>query len=281
MFGYININPEALDESARGRYQTYYCGLCRTLKQRHGNIGRLTLSYDMTFLLIVLSSLYEPEEESAMEKCVMHPFKAHRYAQNEIAAYVADMNIALAYHKGRDDWADEGSAAGLAQTKLLTRAYRKVERLYPEKCAYIERCLSEISAIERAKDLRADLPANLTGAMLGELFAYKDDIWAAPLRKMGAELGSFIYLMDAYDDLPGDLEKNRYNPLITYKAQPDFEALCKDQFMLVMSECADAFEFLPLVRDVNILRNVLYGGVWRKYVSISDQRAKESESTVA
>jgi hypothetical protein len=45
------------------RYQAYYCGLCRTLKERYGDLGRLTLSNDMTFLLILLSSLYEPEED--------------------------------------------------------------------------------------------------------------------------------------------------------------------------------------------------------------------------
>ena len=31
--------------------------------------------------------------------------------------------------------------------------------------------------------------------------------------KMGFFLGKFIYLMDAYEDLPEDLKKDRYNPL--------------------------------------------------------------------
>ena len=62
MFGYVTIDPSALTPEARERYQAYYCGLCRVLKRRFGNIGRLTLSNDMTFLYMLLSSLYEPEE---------------------------------------------------------------------------------------------------------------------------------------------------------------------------------------------------------------------------
>ena len=46
-----------------------------------------------------------------------------------------------------------------------------------------------------------------------ELFLYRNDMWEKNLRKMGFFLGKFIYLMDAYEDLPEDLEKNRYNPL--------------------------------------------------------------------
>ncbi len=275
MFGYININPEALGEAARERYQAYYCGLCRTLKERHGNMGRVTLSYDMTFLLILLSSLYEPEEERAAGRCALHPVKERPFARNEIAGYVADMNIALAYHKKMDDWADDRSAAGLAQATLLRGAYGRVEKRYPEKCTHIERRLTEITEIERARDLRMDPPANLTASLLGELFAYRDDLWQTPLRRMGEELGRFIYMMDAYDDLPEDAKRNRYNPLIPLQDREDFEELTRETLMMTMAECVRAFEVLPLVKDAEILRNVLYGGVWRRYVGIYDQRTKK------
>lgn len=275
MFGYININLEALDETARGRYEAYYCGLCRTLKERHGNLGRLTLSYDMTFLLILLTSLYEPQEKRGKGRCAAHPVKARGYARSDLSNYVADMNIALAYHKAGDDWVDERSKAGLAQLKLLAGAYGRVAKEYPDKCAHIARCLAEISEIERANDPRVDLPANLTASMLGEIFAYRDDMWRTPLRKAGEELGRFIYLMDAYDDLPGDMEKRRYNPLIPLREREDFEALCLDGLMMMMGECAHAIGVLPLEKDMDLLRNVLYGGVWRRYVEVSTERRKE------
>ena len=60
MFGYVTVNYKALSKEEQEQYQRYYCGLCRGLEHRYGNISRLTLNNDMTFLLILLSSLYEP-----------------------------------------------------------------------------------------------------------------------------------------------------------------------------------------------------------------------------
>ena len=36
-----------------------------------------------------------------------------------------------------------------------------------------------------------------------------------------------------------------------------------------------AFEQLPLVEDLSILRNILYSGVWTKYQAIQRKRAEE------
>ena len=63
MFGYVIPNQAALDDGAKARYRTAYCGLCRRIGALHGLRGRLTLSYDLTFLDLLLSSLYEGESE--------------------------------------------------------------------------------------------------------------------------------------------------------------------------------------------------------------------------
>ena len=57
MFGYVIANLEGLTQAQKDRYKGCYCGLCRVLKQRHGFSGRLTLTYDMTFLVLLLSCL--------------------------------------------------------------------------------------------------------------------------------------------------------------------------------------------------------------------------------
>ncbi|MDD3214307.1 MAG: DUF5685 family protein, partial [Eubacteriales bacterium] len=207
MFGYVTINPAELKERSRMRYQAYYCGLCRTLMDRYGNLGRITLSNDMTFLLTLLSSLYEPEEKTEKGRCAPHPLKEREYIGNEFSGYCADMNIALAYHKCMDDWTDDHNYAGKAEAKLLEKAYRQVEERYPEKCAAIENNLQDIGKLEQESCLEPDAPANLTARMLGEIFVYRNDYWAVPLRKLGEGLGRFIYLMDAYDDLPADLRR--------------------------------------------------------------------------
>ena len=265
MFGYITPALDALTEEQRKRYRACYCGLCRTLKERYGDMGRLTLSNDMTFLFMLLSSLYEPEEKTGEARCALHPLKPKGYMQNEFADYCADMNIALAYHKGLDDWTDDHSLTGRAQAKLLTKAYRQVEERYPEKCKAIEACLQAIGCLEAEGNLQPDGPANLTARMLGMIFRVREDEWSDTMWEVGESLGRFIYLMDAYDDLPGDLRRKRYNPLKEYAGQEDYEAFCKDSLTLLAGEATEAFETLPLVQDIDILRNVLYAGVWMRY----------------
>ena len=62
MFGYLVAEPSLLTEEQFARYRACYCGLCRCIKERHGEAARFALTYDMTFLTLLLSSLYEPEE---------------------------------------------------------------------------------------------------------------------------------------------------------------------------------------------------------------------------
>ncbi len=274
MFGYMTLSNEGMTKERQQRYEQYYCGLCRALGQRHGQRARMTLSNDMTFLYILLSSLYEPEQQQGLGRCLPHPVHQRAYMLSEGAGYCADMNIALAYHKGLDDWKDDHSLAGRGEAKLLEKAYRKVEALYPEKCAAIEACLKSIGVAEQARRMEPDEPANLTAQMLGQIFRYQEDYWADTLEAMGAALGRFIYLMDAYDDLPADLRRKRYNPLAVYAKQEDYEEFCKDSLSLLMGECTAVFETLPLVMDVDILRNILYSGIWARYFA---RRQKNKE----
>ena len=69
MFGYVTINRGELKVRELETYESYYCGLCRVLKDRYGLAGCTMLNYDMTFLGMLLSSLYEEKEEPAKRVC--------------------------------------------------------------------------------------------------------------------------------------------------------------------------------------------------------------------
>ena len=77
MFGYIVPNQEALGEEDRTLYREYYCGLCSELHDRYGRSGQVTLSYDAAFLVLLLTSLYEEEEEYSSVRCLLHPLHSH------------------------------------------------------------------------------------------------------------------------------------------------------------------------------------------------------------
>ena len=76
MFGFLMANQDLLSEDEKERYRGCYCGLCKILGSRHHVQARFTVTYDMVFLILLLSSLYEPEEHDGKEACIIHPFKA-------------------------------------------------------------------------------------------------------------------------------------------------------------------------------------------------------------
>lgn len=275
MFGYVITNCKTLSDAERARFRAMYCGMCKTLKHRYGNLGRLTLSYDMTFLAMVLSALYEPEEEAGQDKCLPHPIKPHDYIVNPMMDYAVDLNVALAYHKCADNWQDDHNPAYAAAKLALKKAYGRARTYRPDQCRAIETWMNGIREIEKRGLEEIDPPMNLTGRMMGILFQYDpNDFWAEQLYRMGEGLGRFIYFMDAYDDLPKDVKRKKYNPLKSLMHQPDYEAVCKDGLTMMMADCADAFEQLPVVRDADLIRNILYSGVWAKYGYIQNKKAK-------
>ena len=281
MFGYITIAPDALPKERCDRYRSFYCGLCRTLRQRHGSLSRITLSYDLTFLYILLNSLYEPQETMGLEHCFLHPVSGRNYVCSEPAEYCADMNVALSYHKCMDNWQDDRSIISRSEAALLQKAYDRVFLNYPEKCRQIETCLKELNALEKAGDDSLDGAANLTAQMLGAVYRYKEsDYWADTLAQMGQGLGRFIYLMDAYEDLPGDLRKGRYNPLAAYHQREDYESFAHQCLTMLIAECTEAFEMLPVVQDADLLRNILYGGCWMRYHALQKRRDKNKPAVV-
>lgn len=275
MFGYVIINKPELKVKEFYQYKAYYCGLCRILKKKYGPIGQLTLSYDMTFLILLLTSLHECDTKQRKSRCIVHPVRKQIILQNEITEYVADMNIALTYHHLRDDWQDERSMVGLTGAEALKRAYKKIYRKYERQCKGIEEALIKLSECEKNKETDPDLVSRCFGELMSELFAYRQDMWEEKLRKIGFYLGKFIYLLDAYDDIEKDRKKGCYNPLIRKSTEKNFEVDCRNMLVRMMTDCSSEFEKLPCLSDVTILRNILYEGVWIRFNKIQEDRRKK------
>ena len=123
-----------------------------------------------------------------------------------------------------------------------------------------------------ARDL--DAVSGCFGELMAELFDYRQDHWSPELRSIGFHLGKYIYLLDAYDDLARDERKGAYNPLRTLSREPGYEEEMREIFELLLANCARSFERLPCVEDVDLLRNILYSGVWLKYHCKMQRRTK-------
>jgi hypothetical protein len=280
MFGYINVNAKELSKEDKALYQSYYCGLCKELHKSCGTGGQLLLNYDITFLVVLLTGLYEPEETKKKFVCGLHPLKKRTLSVNPITEYAADMNVMLAYFNLVDDWKDERKISKKALASFLRKDYERLSDKYPRQSEAIEDYIAKLSEYEAANEANIDLVAGLTGEVLGELFAWRQDEWYDELKTLGFYLGKFIYLMDAYEDLDKDEKRNAYNPLRTLKKEHtgDFEVIVKLMMTSMMSECAKSFERLPIVTHADLLRNIIYSGVWSKYEYLQMKKKKKTKT---
>ena len=275
MFGYVTICEPELKVKDLKKYRAYYCGLCRILKEDYGFMGQMTLTYDMTFAVILLSSLYESQTETRMHRCKVHPVKKQFMLTNEITSYAAAMNVLLAYYHMEDDWNDEHKVSSLMTKSLIYRKAERISEQYPRQSGGIRKWLRELDECEKEESTDIDRTAGCFGHLMEELFVYREDIWEKNLRRMGFFLGKFIYLMDAYEDLPEDIEKGRYNPLKQLYEQEDYEERMQQILCMMIAESTAEFERLPCLVDVDILRNILYDGVWSRYNKIQLKKSEE------
>lgn len=261
MFGYVNANWKALSGEQRERYQAAYCGICRRIREQSGNPARLTLSYDMAFLSLLLMSLYEPEEATGSMRCGLHPVHKRPWLDSPYIRYGADMNVALAYYNCLDDWTDDGKHTAKLMARTLQEPFSGIQARYPRQCEAIRRCIARLTALEKENCPNPDECANCFGELMGELFVFQEDLWSPTLRQMGLALGRFIYLLDAAVDYDKDKRKGKYNPYLAMGMEKDW-ARWEEYLVLSMGKCTEYFEKLPLVQDKALLDNILYSGVW-------------------
>lgn len=274
MFGYVNVNWKELDKARQKRYSAVYCGICRRIRAQASNLSRLGLRYDMAFLSLLLMSLYEPEEDSGPNACMLHPVKKRPWVDNDYVRYGADMNVALAYYNCLDDWQDDGKHTARAMAGVLGKFIPEIEGRYPRQCGAIRNCIGELSRLEKENCSNPDEVANCFGGLMGELLVFAEDLWAPDLRQMGFHLGRFIYLLDAAVDYRKDKKQGKYNPYLAMGMEEDWHRW-EEYLVLEMAKCTTAFERLPLVQDKDILDNILYSGVWVNHPG----RKKEEKAT--
>ena len=267
MFGYLVAATGELTEEQFARYRSCYCGLCRCIRERHGQAARLSLTYDMTFLTLLLSSLYEPEEQTGEGTCLPHPRDPRQWWQSEYTAYAADLNVALAYLKCLDDWEDDGNPAALAESRLFKAGFERTQAAWPRQCAAIREALDGLHRLERENSPDADAAAACFGALMGALFVLREDRWEQPLYRLGHAMGRFIYVMDACMDLDADTLRGRYNPFRRFYGLPDNAQRFEDILKMILGESIYWFDRLPLVQDAGLMQNILCSGLWTKFRS--------------
>ena len=272
MFGYVKVNKMDLTFREYEHYRGYYCGLCKYLKDNHGEISRLSLNYDITFLILVLTSVYRPKSLVIEEGCIVNPFKKKKKITNEITEYAASMNVLLTYYKLEDNLRDDNGI----KDKLAYSIYKKKLKLayekYPKKADIIKSQLDYLYKLEKENNTNIDMVSNTFGNLMAEIFAYKEDEFEDDLRRIGFNVGKYIYILDAYEDLEKDYKKGRYNPFIEYINKKDELKIRVDKLIsMSLGMLSNSIDNLDIKINRGIIENIVYSGVYLRYQNILEK----------
>ena len=294
MFGYVEPDKPELKMREFDIFRGYYCSLCKTIGRCYGQVPRLSLSYDFTFLYILLNALDTAPVGGRRERCVAHPLKKRLVIYSDIfAEYSADMNVILTYYNLKDKWEDEKNIAGGTGMLALGRAFRRAEKKHPKKSAAIAGSLENLSELEKGGCDSVDEAAEPFAALMRELFEcgyIKDENQKKILGWMGYHLGRWIYILDAYDDMGKDIRNGSYNPLVRQygpneennrENTKEFKGKIREQvnfnLSYSMSEIEKAYSLLGIEKNKGILDNILYSGLIVKTDKVLQGRDKKNE----
>ena len=293
MFGYVRPLKDELKVREFEQYKACYCALCHALKSCYGAFARNILTYDFTFLAMLLwDETDSPRYRSS--RCPVSPLKKIKTcAPVGVLDDCAGYSVILAYWKLRDSLADEGFFRSLkdrALLILLSRAYKKASRAYPSVTETVRESLEELRRLEArggtesSGRISLDEYADKFACVTQALAAFPEsDTRHRPLRQLLYHTGRTIYLLDAFDDLKEDLEKGRFNPLARRYAVTDgrLDGDAVESFKAtILHSCgliATAFELLPKNSWTAILGNIIYLGLPETCFKVLDGTWKSRE----
>ncbi len=261
MYGYIRPDADELKLREYNEYRAYYCGLCKCLGREYGEAARSVLSYDCTFIALLLSGIAGTDDVYKC-RCAYKPLSRPRLAAriDKNILFAADLDILLAYYKAEDDWHDEKKPLSLAARAALSRAKKKAATRQPALDRAISAGLAELSMIEASCCSELDAAADAFARLMKEAALcspVEDNGSRIALSHMLYHLGRWVYLADAWDDREKDKRRGCYNPFNAAGAGRE-----RAEFLLncSLNEAIKAYELIDIHSHKEITDNVLLCG---------------------
>lgn len=267
MYGYVRVEKNALSCDGSRDYYACYCGLCKTAGKRHGQFSRFLVSYDIAFLDIFMRGLCGIRAEIKEEKCIANIRKKRGIAaKTPLTELVSDISVLLGYYKLTDDIIDGGSLKRRLMRTGLRRAYKHAKREHRPLEAQIKASYDRLRISENVNDSNLDSVSHHFAEMLSSVAVYMLSVQNVKIctddemsltRELFYNLGKWVYIMDAADDLEKDTESGNYNPLKV----PENKSAAAFVLGCSAARIAECYEKLGVSANREILENIIYRGL--------------------
>ena len=220
MFGYIRTDTPYLYIKDDNLYRAMYCGVCKGIGEVCGQTARMGLSYDVTFLSVILHNIAGIDVQIEKSHCLTHCIRTRQMANvDELTRQLGAFNTALVYYKYTDDIEDGDK--GYGKRLWFTRGFRRMKKTYPEIERIVRENLAKQAKTEKEKVGSLDRASDATAQMLAEFSDYALGEKKTPFtRNLFYAVGKWIYLIDALDDYDKDKKKGAYNPFVINYGAP-------------------------------------------------------------
>ncbi len=269
MFGYVRTDTPYLYIKDQTLYRAMYCGVCKGISAVCGQRARMGLSYDVTFLSVLLHNIAGQDVKIEKSRCLTHLIgvKKPMAEVDEMTKKLGAVNTVLAYYKYTDDIADEGKGRG--KRLWFKKGRKRAAKLYPE----IERIIKDNLAIQEKTEKTGtgsvDRAADATANMLAELSDYiLEDKKTEFTHNLLYAVGKWIYLIDALDDYDKDVKKGTYNPFVKGYGYADKRTLIKEKeeeiqfiFHSLFYDIRDNLSKIPFKFNRDLSDNILLRGL--------------------
>ncbi|MEF9989591.1 MAG: DUF5685 family protein [Christensenellaceae bacterium] len=263
MFGYIIPQVCELKVREVEVFKAYYCGLCRTLKKEYHKTA--VLNYDCTFLYMLSDSLKDEPMVAQLCKCALHPIQKRNEIVTDCAAYAADINMIMAYSKILDDRTDGKKGMGLVEL-FFKKAYKKVTARRPLMIQAAQEMTQHLHKLEEQHSSNTDAAAATYAELLGKVFQEADVLQSHILYEIGYNIGRWVYLVDAYDDIEKDKKSQNFNVFVNKYDIKDAvsEAVKKEieqSLYFSLAQAGKEFGMLKVYKNKEIIENIIYFGL--------------------
>ncbi|MBO7318472.1 MAG: hypothetical protein J6V06_00445, partial [Clostridia bacterium] len=272
MFGYVKTDKPEMKVKEYEAYRGLYCSLCKAMGRYFGVFSRLTLSYDITFLVLTRLSFSGTLPCFDSGRCAFNSSKKCNYCTNaeEELKYASAVAMMMFYHKVRDNISDGSVLKKLIMYLLLPWAslkYKKAKKMYGEIADIVEECMSKQAEAENRNSAMPDEAAHQSAEALGRITAYNMNDPEGNIYRFGYGIGKWVYLTDAVDDIEKDIEDKSFNVFVNkYNLTADsFTDEIKQDIAATINMASgffiNAYENIENKTLSPIMENIIYEGM--------------------